>query len=155
MDLPYDPERSLGFLLHDVSRLMRRNFNRRAQSLGLTQAQWRAIAHLSRNEGISQTALAEILEIQPITLGRLIDRLQEAGLAERRPDPSDRRAVCLHLTEKAAPVVAQITAFARDVQAQALDGLPEESRDELIETLRHVKGRLLQSEDEPRSVVNQ
>src|SRR3546814_4821449 len=88
-----DPDRSLGFLLNDVSRLMRRNLNRRVQALGLTQSQWRALAYLSRQEGINQVTLADTLEVQPITLARLIDRLEAAGWVERRRHPSDRRAV--------------------------------------------------------------
>ena len=74
-----DPTRRLGFLLHEVSRLMRRNFDRQVKPLGLTQAQWRTLAHLARNEGITQVMLAEILEIRPMTLARLIDRSSAAG----------------------------------------------------------------------------
>ena len=155
MDLPYDPERSLGFLMNDVTRLMRRSFNRRAQALGLTQAQWRAIAQLSRHEGIRQAALADILEVQPITLGRLIDRLQEAGLVERRADPTDRRAVQLYLTTKAEPVVQQICTFAREVQEQAMAGLSEERRDALLDALKHLKSHLSEAEAEFRTAVNQ
>ena len=82
---PRELDRSLPFLLHDITRLMRRNFHRRAQSLGMTQAQYRALAHLARNEGTNQVALAEVLDIQPITLARIVDRLAECGLVERRP----------------------------------------------------------------------
>src|SRR3546814_9002902 len=84
-----DPDRSLGFLLNDVSRLMRRNLNRRVQALGLTQSQWRALAYLSRQEGINQATLADTLEVQPITLARLIDRLEAAGWVERRRHRSE------------------------------------------------------------------
>jgi DNA-binding MarR family transcriptional regulator len=103
-----DPKRSLGFLLTETARLIRRNFDRRVQPLGLTQTQWRAIAHLKHNEGIKQATLAEILEVQPITLARLIDRMERDGWVERRPDPNDRRAVQLFLTDKVEPVVAQM-----------------------------------------------
>ncbi len=90
-------DRTLGFLVSDIARLLRRNMDRRLQSLGLTQAQWRAIVHLSRSEGMTQAMLAESLEIQPITLTRLIDRMESAGWVERRTHPLDRRAVQLYL----------------------------------------------------------
>ena len=86
--MPYDPERSFGFLLHDIARLLRKRFDQRARALGLSRSQWQVLAHLSRHEGINQSGLAEILEIENITLGRLVDRMGEAGWVERRPDPS-------------------------------------------------------------------
>src|SRR5690348_13133430 len=86
-----DPERSFGFLLYDAARLLRRDFDRRARRIGLTRAQWSVLANLVRNEGVNQAGLADIMEIQPITLVRLLDRLEEAGWIERRPDPTDRR----------------------------------------------------------------
>src|SRR5687767_13222468 len=100
MTAPLFNERSLGFLVADVARLLRRSMDRRLQALGLTQAQWRAIIHLSRNEGMTQATLAESLEIQPITLTRLIDRMESAGWVERRMHPLDRRAVQLYLTSQ-------------------------------------------------------
>jgi MarR family transcriptional regulator for hemolysin len=81
---------TLGFLLHDVARLLRKRFEQRAKSHGLTRSQWQALAYLSKNEGIHQSGLAEILEIEPITLVRILDRLAERGLVERRPHPTDR-----------------------------------------------------------------
>ena len=105
-----DPTRNLGFLVHEVARLMRRSFDRRVQSLGLTQAQWRALVHLSRCEGMNQAALAEILEIQPITLTRLLDKLQQSGWIERRQDQADRRMFRLYLTELAKPLLAELEA---------------------------------------------
>src|SRR5690606_28746084 len=89
--------RSLGFLLADVSRLVRRRFDARARDLGLTRARWRVLPQLRRREGINEASLAEIMEVEPITLGRHIDRLVEKGFVERRPDPSDRRAWRLYL----------------------------------------------------------
>jgi DNA-binding MarR family transcriptional regulator len=82
-------------MTNEVARLLRRNFNRRAQPLGLTQVQWRALARLARNEGMRQVDLAESLELQPMTVARLIDRMEAAGWVQRRPDPGDRRAVQL------------------------------------------------------------
>ena len=141
-----DPERSLGFLIHDVARLLRRNFNRGVQALGLTQTQWRAIAQLSRNEGINQVTLADILEVQPISLARLLDRMQASGLIERRPDPRDRRAVQLYLTAEAEPILAALRAQAAETHRQALGEMAEEGHDQLIEALRTLKRNLLAEE---------
>jgi DNA-binding MarR family transcriptional regulator len=141
-----DPERSLGFLIHDVARLLRRNFNRGVQALGLTQTQWRAIAQLSRNEGINQVTLADILEIQPISLARLLDRMQASGLIERRPDPRDRRAVQLYLTAEAEPILAALRAQAAETHRQALGDMGGEGHDQLIEALRTLKRNLLAEE---------
>lgn len=140
-----DPDRSLGFLLNDVSRLMRRNLNRRVQALGLTQSQWRALAYLSRQEGINQATLADTLEVQPITLARLIDRLEAAGWVERRRHPSDRRAVRLFLTEKAQPVLSEMWDLASETREEAIAGMPAELRDQLIKALCHMKRNLIES----------
>lgn len=140
------PERSVGFLITDVSHLLRRNFNRRAHALGLSQAQWRALAHISRDEGLKQGELAERLEIQPITLTRLIDRMQAAGWVERRQDPHDRRAARLYLTEKAQPVLAQIQRAAAAMLDEALGGLSAAERRQLVETLCTMKNNLADAE---------
>jgi DNA-binding MarR family transcriptional regulator len=106
-----DLDMSFGFVLNDIARLMRKRFDQRARGLGLTRAQWRVLAHLARHEGINQAGLAEILEIEPITVGRLIDRMEEAGWVERRPKPNDRRVRLLYLTDKAWPVFARMRAI--------------------------------------------
>jgi DNA-binding MarR family transcriptional regulator len=144
------PEHSLGFLLHDVARLMRRNFNRRARHIGLTQAQWQALAHLSRREGINQVMLAELMEIQPITLARLIDRLEEAQLVQRRPDPADRRAVQLYLTEVATPLIETMWDLAAETRTEALAGLPDDARQQMIEALKHMRHNLIAREAGPK-----
>src|SRR5258706_7147782 len=97
----HELDSSFGFLLHDIARLMRKRFDQRARSLNLTRAQWQVLAHLARHEGINQAGLAEILEIEPITLRRLIDRIAESGSVERRTHPSDPRGRPLYLTAKA------------------------------------------------------
>lgn len=142
-----DPNKSVGFLVNDVARLLRRNFNRRVQKLGLSQAQWQALAYLSRQEGVNQVTLADSLEIQPITLARLIDRLQEAGLVCRRPDPDDRRAVRLYLTPEAAPVLETMWLFAAETREEAMATLSKASRDILVETLHSMKLNLLATEN--------
>lgn len=135
-------EQSLGFLLNDVARLLRRDFNRKAVGLGLSLAQWRALAYLSRREGINQVTLAEGLEVQPMTLARLVDRLESAGLLERRPDPRDRRAFNLYLTKAAQPLIEKMRELASEAREDALSGLSQEGRQALLEGLAHMKRNL-------------
>lgn len=142
-----NPEKSIGFLINDVKRLMRRNLDRRAQDLGLPQAQWRALAFLSRQEGVKQITLADTLEVQPITLARLIDRLEEAGLVTRRPDPDDRRAVRLYLTPEAQPLLDQMWQRAAKTQEDAMADLSAPERDNLITSLQKIKQSLQTTED--------
>ncbi len=134
---------SLGFLISDVSRLMRRRFDERARALGATRAQWRTLTTLSRNEGLNQGALADLLEVEPITLCRMIDRLEEAGLVERRRDPHDRRAWQLFLTEKSKPVLTQLKATADDMIENMLTGLSEPVREALAGSLGQMRANLL------------
>lgn len=141
----YYLDRSLGFLLADVSRLMRKRFDRRARILGLTRAQWRVMALLRRREGINQTALAEILEIEPITLGRHIDRLQENGWVERRPDPDDRRVWRIFLTEKAQPVLEELEEIAIWNRDGAMADFTEEERERFIDDLLRIKANQIEA----------
>lgn len=138
----YDPERSFGFLLHDCARLVRRDFERRARAIGLTRAQWAAIAHLRRHEGCNQSTLADLLEVEPITLARLLDRMEASGWVARRPDPRDRRAKLVFLTEKAKPLIDQLTDFSSETRAAALAGMSAEAQEGVIETLIRVRNNL-------------
>jgi DNA-binding MarR family transcriptional regulator len=150
----FNPDRSLGVLVADVARLLRRNFDRRLQSLGLTQAQWRAIVHVSRTEGMSQVALAECLEIQPITVGRLIDRMEAAGWIERRGHPSDRRAVQLYLTAKCQPILEEIHARAADTMSDALAGVSASTQRVLLDELQRIKQNLAAAEPKLPAAVS-
>jgi MarR family transcriptional regulator for hemolysin len=141
-----DPRQSVGVLLIDVARLLRRNFNRRAQALGLTQPQWQALARISQNQGMNQACLADMLEVQPITLARLIDRLEAAGWVERRPDPADRRAQRLYPTVKAEPLLDDMRALAAETREEALQGLGDAERRRLIAALKTIKGNLVRAE---------
>ena len=134
---------SLGFLISDVSRLMRRRFDERARQVGATRAQWRTLTTLSRNEGLNQGALAELLEVEPITLCRMIDRLEESGLVERRRDPADRRAWQLFLTDKSKPILDDLRGMADDLFEQALVGMDPPTRDALTESLTRIRANLL------------
>lgn len=117
------PTESFAFLVSDVSRLIRRRFDARARAFGVSRAQWQVLIALSRNEGINQTGLADYLEVETITLCRMIDRLAEAGLVERRADPADRRAWRLHLTAAAHPLIVQLKALGEDVVAESVAGV--------------------------------
>ncbi|WP_066592437.1 MarR family winged helix-turn-helix transcriptional regulator [Sphingomonas pruni] len=134
---------SLGFLISDVSRLMRRRFDERAREVGATRAQWRTLTTLSRNEGLNQGALADLLEVEPITLCRMIDRLEESGLVERRRDPADRRAWQLFLTDKSKPILDDLRRMADDLFVQVLSGLDDAERQALGKSLERMRANLL------------
>jgi len=137
------PHRTFGFLLHDVARLLRKRFEQKAKSLnGLTRSQWQVLAHLARHEGIGQSALADILEIEPITLGRQLDRLETAGLVERRAHPRDRRAWQLFLADKAHPILDQMWELASETRDEAMAGLPPLEQERLINTLLAIRSNL-------------
>jgi len=139
MPSPYD---SIGFLLGDAVRLMRADFNRRLQRHGITLAQARTLRRLSQQPGLRQVELAELLEIAPMTLVRLLDQLAKAGHVERRPDPGDRRAFRLYITPAARPLLAVVGRAVRDVRAVALRGLARSERDALLKGLRAIKQNL-------------
>lgn len=126
----------------DVARLMRRSFDERARAIGVTRPQWRVLSVLSRHEGINQGRLADILEVEPITLCRMIDRLQEADLIERRRHATDRRAWCLYLTERALGLVDELRPLAEEVLDGALEGITPEERADMERLLDKVRQNL-------------
>ena len=134
--------REVGFALHDAARLLRTCFDQRARELGTTRAQWAVLSRLQRCEGVKQHELAEALDLAPITLARLIDKLAAAGLVERRPDPADRRAHRLHLTVKALPALAGLGEQAEDVMGRALAGLDDATVEVLLQGLGQIKANL-------------
>lgn len=117
--------KELAWEIAETSRALRRHFNRRAASLGVTTAQWRVIAHLGHTPGLKQVELAERLDVEPITAGRIVDRLEEGGLVVRRPDPEDRRVWRLELTDKAAPISARLRELAEELSAVAFAGFSQ------------------------------
>ena len=135
---------TFGFLVSDVARMLRENFRITAPELGLTLAQARVLVHLSRNEGISQVALSSILEIQPITLLRQIDRLEKAQLLERRAHPTDRRAQQLYLTPRSRPLVQRIFERSAQDQERVMAGLSAVERAQLQAWLARIKANLAQ-----------
>jgi DNA-binding MarR family transcriptional regulator len=137
-----DLDRSFGFLVNDVARLFGRRFDQNGRRLGLTRAQCRTLGYLARNEGLNQAGLADLLEIRPMTLVRQIDRMEEAGWIERRPDPADRRARRLFLTAKARPILGRIWNVANETRDEALVRLSPLQRETLIELLQSVHATL-------------
>lgn len=139
---------TLGFSLNEISRLMRRRFDARARAIGVTRAQWHTLFMVSRNEGVNQGGLAELMEVEPITACRMIDRLEEAGLLERRRDPNDRRMWRIYLTESARPLLARLKAIGSEVTEQALTGVSECDRERLTALLATLRTNLTQAENE-------
>jgi DNA-binding MarR family transcriptional regulator len=133
---------TIGFLIHDAARLLKRNFERRAKVLGLTRAQWQTMFHLARNQGSNQAALADVLDVEPITLARQIDRLEAMGLVERRPDPDDRRARLLFLGQGASPVLEQMVKLGEATREAAMAGMNEDERATLFNLLKRVRDNL-------------
>lgn len=138
-----DRSRIFGFLVKDVARMHSKNFERLAAGLNLTLAQCKVLAGIERSEGLSQVKLAESADTDPMTLVRILDRMERDGWVERRPDPDDRRARRLYLTPEAAPVIAEMWQIADQSRTQALAGLSADQREQLLDLLLHVQGNLL------------
>ncbi len=134
---------NFAFELVETARLLRREANRRAAILGATKAQWRLLARLARaGDGVRQVELAEALDVEPITLCRMIDRLEEAGLVERRRDISDRRAWQIHLTDAAAPVIAKLEAMGVGFNADILADISDEERATALRVFAKIRANL-------------
>ena len=142
---------ALGFLIGDVARLMRRRFDKRARAIGVTRPQWATLTKLSRAEGTNQGGLADLLEVEPITLCRMIDRLEEAGLVERRRDPNDRRAWQIFLTEKSRPLIGRLHVVAADLFSEAMLGLSATDRVALSGALGRIHANLSDMPQDDRS----
>lgn len=139
---PRSLNREFSFLLNDVTRMLRTYADHETSRLGVTRAQWAVLARLDRFEGLKQSELAEMLDLQPITLTRLLDRLCAGGLIERRPDPNDRRANRLYLTPPARPLLERLAALGEEVMATALAGVQRASVEQMVAALATVKENL-------------
>jgi DNA-binding MarR family transcriptional regulator len=135
-------DRDLMLLLNDVARLLRTRFDQRARSKGMTRAQWVILARVDAKPGLSQNELAALLEVEPISVGRLVDRLEARGLVERRPDPADRRIRRLHLLPDAAPILEEITKARGVLGAELLEGVDAEARTRMVDALLRMKNNL-------------
>jgi DNA-binding MarR family transcriptional regulator len=136
---------TLCFLLHEVARLLRKRFEQISRECGLTRSQWQALAYLAQNEGINQSGLAEFLDVEPITLSRILDKLEACGLIERHPDPSDRRVWILRLAPAARPKLVQARKLSEITRREALTGLSEAEDLRLLETLQVLKFNLTEA----------
>lgn len=138
---------AFGFLINDVTRMLRKIFDRRAVRFELTRAQWRALKRISYSEGMRQAELADQLEMEPIAVGRVIDRLENAGFVERRADPSDRRAWRLHLTARAHGVVDDMETISTELFRDAQKGISAADMKAVMATLTHMKQNLIALDD--------
>ena len=140
---------TFAYLMQDVTRHLRTLFDRRATQFALTRAQWRALKTIRRNEGMSQTELADFLDMQPIPVGRVVDRLEKTGYIERRADPGDRRRWRLHLTAKAHAVVDEMEVIAAGLRNDALRGIERGDFDTLLRVLAQIKDNLVALDGAP------
>src|ERR1700676_14842 len=143
--LPRSLNREFAFSLKDVARMMRTYADHKASQFGITYAQWVVLARLDRFEGLKQSELAEMLDLQPITLTRLLDRLCECGMIERRSDPNDRRANRLYLTPAARPLLEQLGILGDEVMETVLAGVEREAVEKMVAQLAIVKENLRQA----------
>ena len=143
---------SPSFLVSDVARRMRYLFDSRTRPLGITRAQWRMLVTIAIREAPSQSELADIIDVERITMCRMIDRMVEAGMVERRADPSDRRVWRIHLTEKAMPLVDRINEIAREFEKDFLAALEPDERTQLVHLLGRVRDSLKSGEEAQREL---
>ncbi|MES2137713.1 MAG: MarR family transcriptional regulator [Pseudomonadota bacterium] len=139
---------TLPFEIGETAHALRKAFDRHAVGLGVTRAQWKVLFRLTRQPGLRQIELADLLDIEPITLSRIVDRLEEAGLVERSADPADRRAWRLHVTARAQPLVEKLKAIAAELVAEAFAGIAPSD----IETTRQVLARVRENAGRATSI---
>jgi MarR family transcriptional regulator, transcriptional regulator for hemolysin len=142
---------TLPFEIGETAHALRRAFDRRAVTLGVTRAQWKVLFRLSRTPGLRQVELADMLDVEPITLSRIVDRLQEAGLVERAADPADRRAWRLELTDKAQPLIAKLRKLAEVLVGEAFAGIDEEQVEVMRTSLRKIRDNLSAAQCEAKA----
>jgi MarR family transcriptional regulator, transcriptional regulator for hemolysin len=141
-----DGRRHIGFLISDVARMMRASFDRRVRRIGLTRSQWQVLSLLHRRPGVSQSELADMLEVERATAGRTVDRLQRKNWVVRRPDRADRRINRLYLTAEAEGVQAELGRIAAEMLDDVTAVLDDGEREALVGTLERMKARLLSAE---------
>jgi MarR family transcriptional regulator for hemolysin len=139
---PIPISREIAISIIDVARMLKTYADQRARQFGISRAQWTVLMRLDRFEGLKQSELAEVLDLAPISLTRLLDRLAENGLIERRPDPNDRRANRLYLTPAARPLLKQLSELGEDMMATVLDTIDEPARAHLLRDLDSIKDSL-------------
>lgn len=135
-------KREIAFMIKDVSRMMGTYADQQGRVLGISRAQWTVLVRLERTEGLKQSELAEILDLQPISLTRLLDRLDENGLIERRADPNDRRVNRLYLKPAARPLLDQLAILSESLMGTVLEGIEPESMERMLRDLGRIKDNL-------------
>lgn len=142
-----DFDRNPGFLINDVARLMRRAFDRRVKQLGLTRSQWFVLAHLYRRNGLTQSELADELDMERAPTGKLIDRLEAKGWIERRPDERDRRLKRIHCAATLDPMFREMGKASKKLFDDAFEGVTDKQIDVMIEALLAAKTNLLRQDE--------
>lgn len=142
-----DLSRNFGFILNDVARLLRTTFDRRVKALGLTRSQWWVLNHLFRNDGVTQSELADILEVKKATLGRLLDRMEQKGWIRREGHAGDRRAKRVFLTDEVEPAIKTMRAAAAEVRRDASSGLSATQQEQFVDALLAIKANLSRLEN--------
>ena len=141
------------FEINETARAIRRAFDHRAADFGVTRVQWKVLARLKRQPGLRQVELADILEMEPITLCRIIDRLEETGLVERKADPLDRRAWRLEVTAKAEPLIRKLKGVAAELTADALSGVTATEIEQFRRDLNKIRGNVATGQQKKRATA--
>jgi MarR family transcriptional regulator, transcriptional regulator for hemolysin len=156
--MPTQPvKREIAFTIMDVARMLKTYADQRARQFGISRAQWAVLIRIERGEGLKQTELAEALDLQPISLTRLLDRLADNGLIERRADPNDRRANRLYLKPAAKPLLGRLSELGADMMETVLEGLDAKSVDSMLGELGMLKNNLrraIGANAHPQEAVN-
>lgn len=134
---------TVGSLIHEIDRLVKKRFDRFAETTGMSRAQWQVLSRVAKREGVNQATLADLVSVEPITICRMVDRLEALGLVERRPDPNDRRARLIHMTEAARPGLERMRSIAQALFAEALEGVTPEEEAILFRLLGRIHANLL------------
>lgn len=134
---------TVGSLIHEIDRLIKKRFDRFAETTGMSRAQWQVLARVAKRQGINQAALADLVGVEPITICRMVDRLEALDLVERRPDPNDRRARLIHMTEAARPGLERMKGVAQALFDEALDGITPDEEAILSRLLGRIHANLL------------
>lgn len=145
---------TIGSLVHEIDRLVKKRFDRFAETTGMSRAQWHVLARVAKRQGVNQATLADIVGVEPISICRMVDRLEAMNLVERRPDPGDRRARLIHITEDARPGLERMRATAQALFKEALTGITPEEEEILTNLLGRVHANLLAmtGEDPPSPI---
>jgi MarR family transcriptional regulator for hemolysin len=150
-------KREIAFTIMDVARMLKTYADQRARQFGISRAQWAVLIRIERSEGLKQSELAELLDLQPISLTRLLDRLADNGLIERRADPNDRRANRLYLKPAAKPLLGRLSELGADMMETVLEGLDAKSIDRMLKELGTLKDNLrraISANAHPQEAVN-